>query len=194
VGIDQERAVAERMRMRRQMRTDRRLSGPALARSNRDDIHACAPSVGDLPRKPAVKMVNERLTTGDDPRPPGKAKVGGSQPSGRRSPPYPYHSAVPTGPDPITSGDDGNTRLFPRLFRGTRLCRQLQHGRVLTGHKLRQHHDIAAREFQGIVVCMALMLLDLTEAGDAGRNRPTSIAVEVIKFDVTLERHFGTRH
>src|SRR5262249_23465432 len=81
-----------------------------------------------------------------------------------------------------------------RLFRGTRLCRQLQHGRELTGHELCQHHDIAAGEFQGVVVRMALMLLNLTEAGDARRNRPASVAVEVVEFDVTLKRHFGTRH
>jgi len=39
---------------------------------------------------------------------------------------------------------------------------------------------------------MALMLLDLPEASDAGRDHPPPVAVEVIEFDIAFECHFGT--
>src|SRR5262245_19841290 len=90
--------------------------------------------------------------------------------------------------------DDRDACLLLRFLLGARLCRQLQHGGLLPGHQLCQQHDVATGEFQGVVMRMPLMFLDLAEAGDASIDRPASIDMKVVEVDVALERDLCARH
>src|SRR5262249_21971530 len=60
-------------------------------------------------------------------------------------------------------------------------------------HQPRHQHDLAAGEFQRIVVHVALVLVDLPKAGDTRRDGAAAVAEQIIELDVADEGELGAR-
>jgi hypothetical protein len=109
--------------------------------------------------------------------------------------------APPPDDPPLPTLDDlpgeqrGILRLrYLRLFRARAALhrRQLQHCYSLARNEPRHHHDLTAREFQGIVMDVRIVHLDLAETGHAMRDaRPAEHAERTVKLDVVIESELG---
>jgi len=82
--------------------------------------------------------------------------------------------------------------LLGLCLRGSHgLRRQLQHGRDLSGDQSCDHHDLAAREFERVVVDVRIVHIYLPEPCDLVIHaRFPEKAARAIVLDVVLERQF----
>jgi hypothetical protein len=65
-----------------------------------------------------------------------------------------------------------------------RAGRQLQHGGVLASGQFRHHNDLAVRQFQAIMVDVALLLIDLPEPGNLMREPLVAEAIGAFAFHI----------
>src|SRR5439155_18038528 len=102
--------------------------------------------------------------------------------------------SIPPLPLDLISDDRGVARRLGCC--GTLSGRQLDHGGVLSRAQAREQHDPPIREFQGVVVRMGVLQVDLAEPGDVSpelaqaRQYP---AEGMIEFSLLLEHYLGTR-
>ena len=97
----------------------------------------------------------------------------------------------PSGLDP-----SGRThlRILLRAVVIARGRRQLQDRRALTGDQPRDHHDLAAREFERVVVDVLIMHVDLPESGNLVTHaRPTERAESALVMGVFIKSQFRAR-
>ena len=97
----------------------------------------------------------------------------------------------PSGLDP-----SGRTRLRTLLRAAViaRGRRQLQYGRALTGDQPRDHHDLAAREFECVVMQVRVVHVDLPESGNfVVHARPAEQAESALVLDIFFKSQFRAR-
>src|SRR5215471_7677298 len=76
---------------------------------------------------------------------------------------------------------------------GPRCGWQLHYRNALSFNEARHEHDLAAGEFQRVMVHVPLVPIDLPEASDPRRNRAAAIAEQIVEFDIALEGEFCAR-
>jgi hypothetical protein len=70
----------------------------------------------------------------------------------------------------------------------------LQYGRALTGNQPRDHHDLAVREFECIVVDVRVVHVDLPESGNlVVHARSTEQAECALVLDIFFKSQFRAR-
>jgi hypothetical protein len=86
-------------------------------------------------------------------------------------------------------------RSVPRLFLRAlvTVCGrwQLQHGRGLTRDKPRDHHHLATREFERVVMNVRIVHLNLPEPGHLVLHPRPEQSESAVILDLLLEREFG---
>ena len=72
--------------------------------------------------------------------------------------------------------------------------RQLQYGRALTGDQSRDHHDLAAREFECVVMQVRVVHVDLPELGNfVVHARSAEQAESALVLDIFFKSQFRAR-